>query len=103
MEASGASQATLAALNWIAPHGVLLLIGAPELDVPVPAMRMILENLTVAGVVNAAPQHFDSALADLARIERSLLEALLDRQPFDGWRESLAAPGSTPKTVHRLR
>lgn len=103
MEASGASQAALAALNWIAPHGVFLLIGAPDLDLPLPALRLILENLTVAGVVNAARQHFDAALIDLARIHRPLLEALLERRPFDAWRDSLAAPASTPKTVHRLR
>ncbi len=102
MEASGASQAALAALNWIAPHGVFLLIGAPELDLPLPALRLILENLTVAGVVNAAREHFDAALEDLARIRRPLLEALLERRPFDAWRDSLAAPASTPKIVHRL-
>ncbi len=103
MEASGASQAALAALEWIAPHGVYLLIGAPDLDLPVPALRMILDNLTIAAVVNAAPRHIEAALADLARIRRPLLEALLERRPFDAWRESLAVPASTPKTVHRLR
>lgn len=103
LEASGAAQAALAAINWIAPHGVYVLIGAPELDLPVPALRLILENLTVAGVVNAARQHFDAALTDLARIPRPLLQALLERRPFDAWRESLAGTAPIPKTVHRLR
>lgn len=103
MEASGASESTLAALQWIAPHGVFLLIGAPELDLPVPALRLILENLTVAGVVNAARQHFEVALLDLARILRPLLEALIERRQFDAWPDSLAAAAATPKTVHRLR
>ncbi|MBL0156721.1 MAG: alcohol dehydrogenase catalytic domain-containing protein [Bryobacterales bacterium] len=103
MEASGAAEATLAALEWIAPHGVFILIGAPELDLPVPALRMILENLTVAGVVNAARQHFEAALYDLGNIPRPWLESLIERRPFDAWRDSLAAPAITPKTVHRVR
>ena len=103
MEASGSSAATLAALEWIAPHGVFILIGAPDLDLPVPAMRMILDNLTVAGVVNAARHHIDAALYDLAHIPRPWLEALIERRPFEAWRDTLAGPASTPKTVHRIR
>lgn len=48
-----------------------------------PLCAMILENLTVAGVVNAARQHFEAALYDLGNIPRPWLESLIKRRPFD--------------------
>jgi len=101
-EASGAESAALAAPHWLAPCGVLVLIGAADTAVPVPCIRMVVHNLTVTGVVNAARRHFEAALGDLSRIPAKLLEPMILRRPFDEWRESLASAPAIPKVVHRF-
>lgn len=101
-EASGAPAAALAALDWLATAGVFVFVGAPPSDIPVPGMRMIVSNLTFAGVVNAARIHFDAALADLRRIERRRLDALIERRHFRAWADSLSAPSVAPKLIHRI-
>jgi threonine dehydrogenase-like Zn-dependent dehydrogenase len=100
LEASGAKDAACAAVDWLAPCGVLVLIGAPEGGILLPALRMVVDNLSVAGIVNSARRHFDDAFADLARIPRPWLEALIERRPADGWRASLGAPTEIAKLVH---
>lgn len=102
LEASGSRAAAAAALDWLAPCGVLVLIGAPDPGIEVPGIRMIVDNLTVAGIVNAARSHFDAAFADLARIPRPWLDAMVERRPASAWRESLAAGSAAPKIVHPM-
>lgn len=101
-EASSSRQAALAALEWLAPCGVLVLIGAPEHGIQIDGIRMIVDNLTVSGIVNAARPHFDAAFADLARIPRPWLDSLIERRPAHSWRDSLAAAPATPKIVHPI-
>ncbi len=101
-EASGAESAAIAAMDWLSPCGVMVLIGAPEVSVPVPCVRMVIHNLTVTGVVNASRMHFELALEDLARIRPNLLEKMILRRGFGDWRESLASAPPVPKVVHRI-
>jgi threonine dehydrogenase-like Zn-dependent dehydrogenase len=98
-EASGAD---LDLLPWVAPQGALVLIGAAEKDLIIAPLRMLIDNLTIAGIVNAGPAHFAMAVQDLAAIPRPLLQAMLERRPFHDIRRSLAEPSATPKLVHRL-
>ncbi len=102
LEAAGAPRAAEAALEWLAPCGVLILIGAPDAAIPLPGIRTIVDNLSVAGIVNAARCHFELALEDLSRIPRPWLEALIERRPARAWRESLTTVSASPKVVHRL-
>lgn len=98
-EAAGAA---LHLLDWLAPCGVLMLIGAAEEDMPLPPLRMLVDNLTVAGTVNAGRAHFQQAIEDLGRIPRHLLAAMLERRGLDEWRGSFSGSPVIPKIVHRL-
>ncbi|MBI5086315.1 MAG: alcohol dehydrogenase catalytic domain-containing protein [Acidobacteria bacterium] len=97
-EASGAASHP----EWLAPLGVLLLIGASEHAVPLDPIRMIVGNLSAAGIINAGPAHFAAAFDDLARIPRPWLDSLLLRRSFDDWPTSLAGPTPVPKPVHLM-
>jgi threonine dehydrogenase-like Zn-dependent dehydrogenase len=101
-EASGSSQAASAVFRWLAPCGVLVFIGAPDHDIALPPLRLLVDNLTVSGTVNAAPHHYRLAFIDLARIPRPLLEALIERRPFADWSSSLSAASIAPKLIHSL-
>lgn len=89
-------------LDWLAPCGVLMLIGAAEEDMPLPPLRMLVDNLTVAGTVNAGRAHFQQAIEDLALIPRHLLAAMLERRSLNEWRGSFEGSPVIPKIVHRL-
>ncbi|MBI5281189.1 MAG: alcohol dehydrogenase catalytic domain-containing protein [Candidatus Solibacter usitatus] len=89
--------------EWLAPLGVLLLIGASIHTVPLDPVRMIVGNLSAAGIINAGPAHFAAAFDDLARIPRPWLDSLLLRRAFDDWPASLAGPTAAPKPVHHLK
>ncbi|MGC4053411.1 MAG: alcohol dehydrogenase catalytic domain-containing protein [Paludibaculum sp.] len=89
-------------VDWLAPCGVLMLIGAAEEELSLPPLRMLVDNLTVAGTVNAGRAHFQQALDDLARIPRSLLAAMIERRSVSEWRGSFTGSPAIPKVVHRL-
>lgn len=102
LEATGSSEAARAAVEGMPPLGVLIVVGAHRIP-EVPALRMILHNQTIRGVVNAGPAHFEQACASLRRIERRHLEALLDRRPAAAAPQSLLEPpGPAAKCVHVL-
>jgi threonine dehydrogenase-like Zn-dependent dehydrogenase len=98
-EASGGD---LELLPWVASQGVLVLIGAAEHDLVVQPLRMLIDNLTIAGIVNAGPAHFEMAVRDLSAIPRPLLQAMIERRSFSDLRRSLRESSSTPKLVHRI-
>ncbi|HRJ21902.1 MAG TPA: zinc-binding dehydrogenase, partial [Bryobacteraceae bacterium] len=100
LECSGAPAAARLALDWLAPLGVLVLIGAADFDVRFPSLRTVMQNQTVTGVVNASPAHFAAAVADLARFDRRVLEAMIHRRARQDWRAALAGTGAeAPKSV----
>lgn len=101
LEATGSGHAAALGLEILAPLGVLVLIGAPAL----PAQQgygLIVHNQSIVGTVNAGPHHFQRAVQDLRRIDRSLLEALMERRPAHTALESLNQPTAAPKLVHPL-
>lgn len=89
-------------LEWVAPCGVLMLIGASEEPLPLPPLRMLVDNLTVAGTVNAGRMHFERGLEDLGRLPRRWLQAMIERRPLAAWPDSFGVASQAPKIVHRL-
>jgi len=111
-EATGAASVAFRALAAIGVNGVFVFTGVPgrkgpiELDAE-PIMRdLVLENQLVFGTVNAGPDAFAAAVADLARFDarwpgplRALVTA---RHPPEDAPGLLAAPAAGIKTVVRF-
>ncbi len=103
IEATGSTEAALLALRQMPPLGVMVVLGAPDGAGPVPFLRMIVNNQTVVGSVNADLEAFHAAVEDLARFERRALAALITRTRFSDLRRTLTgAPMVAPKVVHVL-
>jgi len=103
IEAAGSTEAALAALQQMPPLGVMVVLGAPDGAGPVPFLRMIINNQTVVGSVNADGEAFRSAVEDLARFDRRALAALITRARFSDLERSLTGPPMVaPKVVHVL-
>ena len=81
-EATGSTEAALAALAEMPPLGVMVVLGAPDGTGSVPFLRMIVNNQTVIGSVNSSPEAFRSAVEDLARFDRRALASLIARSRF---------------------
>jgi len=103
IEAAGSTEAALAALQQMPPLGVMVVLGAPNGAGPVPFLRMIINNQTIVGSVNADSEAFRSAVEDLARFDRRALAALITRTRFSDLEKSLTGPPMVaPKVVHVL-
>jgi threonine dehydrogenase-like Zn-dependent dehydrogenase len=103
IEAAGSTDAALAALQQMPPLGVMVVLGAPDGRGPVPFLRMIVNNQTIVGSVNADGEAFRSAVEDLARFDRRALAALITRARFSDLERSLTGPPmAAPKVVHVL-
>lgn len=103
IEATGSTEAALYALEQMPPLGVMALLGAPNGAGAVPFLRMIVNNQTVVGSVNADGEAFRAAVEDLARFDRRALAALITRARFSDLPRSLTGPPlAAPKVVHVL-
>ncbi len=103
IEATGSTDAALSALQQMPPLGVMVLLGAPDGAGPVPFLRMIVNNQTIVGSVNADAESFRAAVEDLARFDRRALAALITRTRFSDLERSLTGPPMVaPKVVHVL-
>lgn len=101
IEAAGAPEAALAALNWLAPLGVAVVLGAPEAPAGLPLLDLINGNRALIGSVNAAPESFAAAVRDLARLDGELLDAMVRRTGFGDFEDSiLGPPADAVKVVH---
>jgi threonine dehydrogenase-like Zn-dependent dehydrogenase len=101
IEAAGSTEAALAALQQMPPLGVMVVLGAADGAGPVPFLRMIVNNQTVVGSVNADPEAFRAAVEDLARFNRRAMAALITRTRFSDLEKSLTGPPMVaPKVVH---
>lgn len=98
-EASGSPVAARMTLDWLKPLGVLILIGASDFDLRFPGLRAVVHNLTLGGIVNAGPVHFEAAVEDLSRFPRAVVERLIERTTASLWRESLGAGDQQAKRV----
>jgi threonine dehydrogenase-like Zn-dependent dehydrogenase len=103
IEATGSTSAALFALDHLPPLGVLVVLGAPNGAGAVPFLRMIVNNQSVIGSVNADGEAFRAAVDDLARFDRGALAALITRARFADLDRTLTAPPfAAPKIVHVL-
>jgi threonine dehydrogenase-like Zn-dependent dehydrogenase len=103
IEAAGSIEAALHALQQMPPLGVMVVLGAPDGAGPVPFLRMIVNNQTVLGSVNADGEAFRAAVEDLARFDRRALALLITRTRFSDLKRSLTGtPMVAPKVVHVL-
>ena len=103
IEATGSTEAALFALEQLPPLGVMVVLGAPNGAGPVPFLRMIVNNQTVVGSVNADPESFRAAVEDLARFDRRALASLITRARFSDLKKSLKGNFSmAAKVVHVL-
>jgi threonine dehydrogenase-like Zn-dependent dehydrogenase len=103
IEAAGSTEIALAALQRMPPLGVMVVLGAADGAGLVPFLRMIINNQTIVGCVNADPEAFRAAVEDLARFDRRALAALITRARFSDLEKSLTGPPMVaPKIVHVL-
>ena len=103
IDAAGSTEAALQALQQMPPLGVMVVLGAPDGAGPVPFLRMIVNNQTIVGSVNADGDAFRSAVEDLARFDRRALALLITRTRFSDLKRSLTGtPMVAPKVVHVL-
>lgn len=103
IEAAGAAEAAHTGLAALAPLGVLIVLGATETREKLDLLNMIIGNRILAGSVNASPQSFAQAAADLGRLDTAILRSMIDRRLFREYRQSLTGPPPTaPKIVHSI-
>jgi threonine dehydrogenase-like Zn-dependent dehydrogenase len=101
IEAAGASEAFMSGLRALRPLGVLMVLGANDSGNAVPLIDLIVGNRVVAGSVNASPEAFGAAVADLPRMPRTVLTSMIERADFGAYdRSILGAPAGAPKVVH---
>ena len=101
IEAAGAPQAADAAIESLAPLGVLIILGAKETAQRVPLLNLIVGNRIVAGSVNASPVAFELAVKDLPHLPEKLIGNLIERTSFEKYRQTMIGPApQAPKVVH---
>lgn len=112
-EATGAAALSFEALEELGTNGVFVFTGVPGRKGPIKVhadrimRRMVLENQVVFGTVNAGPEAFDAAIADLGRFQDrwpGALERLITaRRPPEDFADLLTGPRSGIKPVVRFR
>lgn len=101
IEAAGAPAAADAAIEALAPLGVLIILGAKETAGKVPLLDLIVGNRIVAGSVNASPAAFGHATEDLPLLPEQLIRNLIERTGFESYRQTISGPAPVaPKVVH---
>jgi glucose 1-dehydrogenase len=104
IEATGSAEAPVAALAALRAQGVLMLLGASNSSRGLPFKDMIRSNQVIAGSVNASPQAFAAAAADLGSLPRAALDLMVRRHPLAEFERTILGPApETPKLVHRVR
>jgi glucose 1-dehydrogenase len=109
LEATGAAQLVVDAMQCIRPNGIVCLTGlaSGRNEVTVDANQLnrwiVLENNVVFGSVNANRAHYEAAAAALARADRGWLEALITRRvPLASWQAAYRDEPGDVKTVLEL-
>jgi threonine dehydrogenase-like Zn-dependent dehydrogenase len=102
IEAAGTADAAALAVRSLAPLGVLMILGAHRAE-DLPLLPLILGNGTIGGSVNASPQAFQQAVADLPALPAPILRQMVRVRE---WAEAsgviLGDPAEEPKQVIRL-
>jgi len=103
IEAAGSADALTNGARSLERNGVMVILGAPNATAAFPYRDLIVRNQSLIGSVNASMESFEQALADLARFDRRVLDAMIHRVRFDDFERSLLGPlGPYPKIVHML-
>lgn len=103
IEAAGSPNALTGGIAAMAPLGVLIVLGALRTEGSLPLLDLIVGNQIIAGSVNASPESFTAAVADLPRLPRGLLKKMIQYRSFEEYRSSFTgAPEQYPKIVHRI-
>ncbi len=101
IEAAGSAKAAFAGLRALAPLGVCGVLGAANSYGDMPFLDLLRRNQTLFGSVNAGPPAFAAAVADLARLDGSVLRAMIRRVRLDEYSHTVTAPaGDAAKIVH---
>ncbi len=101
LEAAGSGDLALSALGLLAPAGVFVTLGAQKAWGELSFINLIIGNHTIIGSVNASPDSFTAAVADLEKLPGPALDALIRRFHFDDYKQTLfGRPGPEPKYVH---
>jgi threonine dehydrogenase-like Zn-dependent dehydrogenase len=108
-EATGASSLAFAALTVLGTNGIFVFTGVPgrkapiELDADVVMRNLVLRNQVVFGSVNAGPEAFAAAVADLAlfrgRWPAAVGALITGRHPVEAHRDLLVGPQAGIKNV----
>jgi threonine dehydrogenase-like Zn-dependent dehydrogenase len=99
-EAMGAADVAFAILSELGRNGIFVFTGIPRRSHPIAIdtsallYNLVLKNQVILGTVNAAPVHFQTAIADLARFEikfPGILKKLIsNRYPIERFEEPLS-------------
>jgi threonine dehydrogenase-like Zn-dependent dehydrogenase len=110
IEATGAGQLLFDCAKLLGPAGVMCMIGiAPgpaTVDVQLSALirQLVVRNVALVGVVNAAKRHYADAVDVLLAADRSWLERLITRTvPLSDWPSALVREPDDIKVVVDLR
>jgi threonine dehydrogenase-like Zn-dependent dehydrogenase len=108
-EATGASELSFQALQFLGTNGVFCFTGVPGRKAPISVdadllmRRMVLQNQLVFGTVNAGADAFAAAVSDLARFQtqwpRQVMTLITKRFPPDAAIELLTGPSQGIKNV----
>jgi hypothetical protein len=96
----GAADVAFSVLAELGRNGIFVFTGIPRRSHPVAIdtsallYNLVLKNQVVLGTVNAAPVHFQTAIADLARFETRfpgvLKKLISNRYPIEQFAEPLS-------------
>ncbi|HXE10812.1 MAG TPA: glucose 1-dehydrogenase [Bryobacteraceae bacterium] len=99
-EAMGAADVAFAILAELGRNGIFVFTGIPRRSHPVAIdtsallYNLVLKNQVILGTVNAAPVHFQTAIADLTRFESKfpgvLKKLISNRYPIEQFAEPLS-------------
>lgn len=106
IECTGSPDVIIAAVNKVAPCGVVCLAGVSSgghklsLDIGLLNRSMVLENEVLFGSVNANRRHYEAAAVALARADQDWLEQLITRRvPLANWADAFQRSHSDVKTI----
>jgi glucose 1-dehydrogenase len=100
IEATGSADAAIAGFRSLAPLGVYVILGAPNTHGDIPFEQLIVNNQHVVGSLNASPEAFRSAVEDLGRFDRRVLDCMIERLPWSEYRRAICGPPpDRPKVV----
>src|SRR5262249_14567223 len=101
VEACGSAVAVFAAMESLAPLGVVAVLGATKALGAMPFDQMLVNDQAMFGSVNAAPSHYHDAVRDLGRMDAGALRAMIERRRFVDYGESFSGtPSAAAKVVH---